>query len=322
MSDPQRPATSYHQLESRNVMRSILLLTAMMFLLVALVFAGGLYFGLSGPVIAVIAAIVVVFSTFMSWYQSDRLVIAMTRAHPADPVQYAQLHNVVEEIAIAAGLPKPKVYIVDDPAPNAFATGRDPEHGVVAFTTGILQEMNRAEIEGVTAHELAHIRNRDTLVSAIAAATAGALAIISDMMFRMMIFGGGRGPAEQQQRRGQPSGWSPSWSGAILAPIAAVLLQAAISRKREALGGRDLGGVHPQPQRTALGTGEARAGQHGRQGARLVGGPRVDRVAARRELDEQALRHPPAVERPDRRAQAARGDGLKRRPPEIGCADA
>jgi heat shock protein HtpX len=215
-------------------MRSILLLTAMMFLLVALVFAGGIYFGLSGPVIAVIAAIVVVFSTFMSWYQSDRLVIAMTRARPADPVQYARLHNVVEEIAIAAGLPKPKVYIVDDPAPNAFATGRDPEHGVVAFTTGILQEMNRAELEGVTAHELAHIRNRDTLVSAIAAATAGALAIISDLMFRMMIFGGGRGRRNSNNAAGA-FGLIAVLVGAILAPIAAVLLQAAISRKREAL---------------------------------------------------------------------------------------
>jgi heat shock protein HtpX len=216
-------------------MRSILLLTAMMFLLVGLVYAGGLYFGLGGPVIAAIAAIVVVFSTFMSWFQSDRLVIAMTRAHEADPVQYAQLHNVVEEIAIAAGLPKPRVYIVDDPAPNAFATGRDPNHGVIAFTTGILGEMNRAELEGVTAHEMAHIRNRDTLVSAVAAATAGALAVISDILLRMMIFGGGRGRRGGNNNAAGAIGLIAVVVGAILAPIAAVLLQAAISRKREAL---------------------------------------------------------------------------------------
>lgn len=226
-------ATTYHALQSRNLVRSVALLAAMMFLLAGLVAAGGIYLGLGAPVIGTIAALVVVISTFYSWYSSDRLVLRLTGAREVSPVEAQLLHNVVEEMALAAGIPKPRVCIVHDTAPNAFATGRNPEHGVVAFTTGLLALMGRAELEGVVAHEIAHIRNRDTLVTAIAASTAGALAIVSDVLFRMVAFGG----------RGRKSSDGPAGIialvvivvGALLAPIAGVLLQAAVSRKREAL---------------------------------------------------------------------------------------
>jgi heat shock protein HtpX len=140
------------------------------------------------------------------------------------------LFNVVNEVVIASGLPMPKVAIVNDPAPNAFATGRNPENALIAFTTGLLESMDRDELQGVTAHEMAHVANRDTLVSAVAATTAGIIALISDILMRMLWFGGGRSRSHQNQM--------PIFLAIIpliLAPIAATLLKSAISRRRESL---------------------------------------------------------------------------------------
>jgi heat shock protein HtpX len=143
-----------------------------------------------------------------------------------------QLFNLIEEVVIASGLPMPKVAIVEDSAPNAFATGRDPEHALIAFTTRILEVMDRDELQGVIAHEMSHVANRDTLVSAVAATTAGAIAILSDFLTRMMWFGGGRDRRDSNQN---PVALVISLAVLILAPIAAMLLKSAISRKRESL---------------------------------------------------------------------------------------
>ena len=160
----------------------------------------------------------VIFSTVMSlisyWY-SDKIVLSMTRAHPVTRENARDLYNVVENLCIAAGLPVPKIYIIQEQAPNAFATGRNPEHAVVAVTTGLLQRLNRSELEGVIAHELSHIGNRDMLVSTVAVILVGFISLISDMFLRSMY-----------------------WRGialAILSPIIARLMRLAISRKREFL---------------------------------------------------------------------------------------
>lgn len=166
-----------------------------------------------------------------SYYASDKIVMSMTGAKVIDHDSAPQLYNLVHEITIAAGLPMPKVAIVQDSAPNAFATGRDPEHAVIAFTTGILEVMDREQLQGVAAHELAHVANRDTLVSAVAATTAGAIALLSDFLLRITMFGGGR----RDENGGNPIALIAALVAALLAPIAALLLKSAISRKREGL---------------------------------------------------------------------------------------
>jgi len=171
-------------------------------------------------------------SVWGSYYSSDKIVLAMTGAKVIDHDSAPQLFNLVNEITIASGLPMPKVAIVEDDAPNAFATGRDPEHAVIAFTSGILRVMDREQLQGVAAHELAHVANRDTLVSAVAATTAGAIALLSDFLLRITFFGGGR---KDENGGSNPLVLIAALVAAILAPIAAVLLKAAISRKRESL---------------------------------------------------------------------------------------
>jgi heat shock protein HtpX len=193
---------------------------------------GGGWFGV---VAGVLVAVVL---TWTSYAKSDQMALRGTRAQPADPQQFGQLHNVVEAMALAAGIPKPRVYVVADPAPNAFATGKDPEHAAVAVTTGLLQKMNRDELEGVIAHELAHIRNYDIRVMTVAVATAGAIAVITDLFWRMMYFGaltGGRRRNDRDSGGGNVLALVAMVFVAILAPLAAALLKAAISRKRESL---------------------------------------------------------------------------------------
>jgi heat shock protein HtpX len=167
-----------------------------------------------------------------SYYGSDKLVLKMTGAKVIQREDNPELFNVIEEVVIASGLPMPKVAIVVDSAPNAFATGRDPEHALIAFTTRILEIMDRDELQGVIAHEMSHVGNRDTLVSAVAATTAGAIAILSDFLMRMMWFGGGR---RDRDSNANPVLLVISLLVLILAPIAATLLKSAISRRRESL---------------------------------------------------------------------------------------
>src|SRR3989344_2139730 len=179
--------------------------------------------------------IAVFFSLFMnvlSYWFSDKIVIMLTRAKPAAKENFPELHRIVENLCITAGLPMPKIYYVDEAAPNAFATGRDPKHAVVAVTRGILERLDRSELEGVLAHELSHIGNRDMLVSTVAVVLAGFIAMLSDIFMRMVWWGGGR---RRDNQGGHPIIFILAIAAAVLAPIAAMLMQLAISRKREFL---------------------------------------------------------------------------------------
>ena len=188
-------------------------------------------FGLIGFVIAAVIAIV---SSYASYYKSDKIALKMSRAQPADPQQYARYHNLVEGLCIAAGLPKPRLYVIDDPAPNAFATGRNPQHAAVAVTTGLLEKMNRVELEGVLAHELSHVKNYDTLVMTLAVTMVGIVVLLSDFFLRFM-FWGGRSSRNDSNDAG-PLGAILAIFGIVLlalAPLVAQLMQLAISRRRE-----------------------------------------------------------------------------------------
>ena len=218
--------------QAANKRKTIGLLVGMAVLVWLVVYAALTYFGTSTAGIVPIAVGIALISVWGSYYGADKLVITMTGAKLIQESDNPKLFGLIQEIIIASGLPMPKVAIVVDSAPNAFATGRNPEHALIAFTTGILDAMDRDQLQGVIAHELAHVANRDTLVSAVAATTAGAIAILSDMMTRMMFFGGGR---RGRDNNGNPILLVVSLLILILAPLAAILLKSAISRKRESL---------------------------------------------------------------------------------------
>jgi len=219
--------------QAANKRKTIGLLVGMGVLVSLVVFAAMTYFGTGTAGIVPIAVGIAIVSVWGSYYGSDKLVITMTGAKVIQESDNPKLFNLIQEVTIASGLPMPKVAIVVDTAPNAFATGRNPEHALIAFTTGILEAMDRDQLQGVIAHEMAHVANRDTLVSAVAATTAGAIAILSDMLTRMMWFGGGRD--RDRQGNGNPIALIFSLLILILAPLAAILLKSAISRKRESL---------------------------------------------------------------------------------------
>ena len=202
-------------------------MSAFAVMVIAVCFAVSWYIGNSS--ILYIGAIFAVGTSVGSYWFSDKIVLKMTNAAPATLEDNRELYNVVENLSIAAGLPMPKVYIVQDSAPNAFATGRDPEHAVVAATTGLLELLDRNELEGVMAHELAHVGNRDMLVMTVAVVLAGFIAIVADILTRTLIFGGGN------NRDRHPAFLIIGIVGIILAPIAAKMIQLAISRKREYL---------------------------------------------------------------------------------------
>jgi heat shock protein HtpX len=174
----------------------------------------------------------VIFSVGMnivSYWYSDKIALSMAGAHPANREQYFDFYTIVENLAITAGLPMPKIYVIEDPSPNAFATGRDKDHAVIAVTTGLLSIMNKTELEGVIAHEMSHIGNRDMLVSTVAVVLVGFVSVISDMMIRSMVFG------DRDDNKGSGIFAIVGIVLAILAPIFATLIQLAISRKREYL---------------------------------------------------------------------------------------
>jgi len=219
--------------QAANKRKTIGLLIGMAILVWLVVYAALTYFGSTTVGIVPIAVGIALVTVWGSYYGSDKLVITMTGAKLIQESDNPKLFNLIQEVTIASGLPMPKVAIVIDNAPNAFATGRNPEHALIAFTTGILDAMDRDQLQGVIAHEMAHVANRDTLVSAVAATTAGAIAILSDILTRMMWFGGGRN--RERESNGNPILLVFSLLILILAPIAAVLLKSAISRKRESL---------------------------------------------------------------------------------------
>jgi heat shock protein HtpX len=218
--------------QAANKRKTFLLLASFGALMWLVVYAALTYMGSSTAGIVPIAVGLSLISVWGSYYASDKLVLTMTGARQIQESDNPRLFSLIQEVCLASGLPMPKVAIVEDNAPNAFATGRNPEHALIAFTTGILDAMDRDELQGVIAHEMAHVANRDTLVSAVAATTAGAIAIFSDFLMRMMWFGGGR---RDRESNSNPIALVVSLLVLILAPIAAMLLKAAISRRREAL---------------------------------------------------------------------------------------
>ena len=225
--------SDFRAAQSANKGKTYFLLASMGVLTWLLAYAALTYFGVgTASAIVPIAVGISLIGVWGSYYGSDKLVLTMTGAKLIQREDAPELFNLIEEIVIASGLPMPKVAIVEDTAPNAFATGRNPEHALIAFTTRILEVMDRDELQGVIAHELSHVANRDTLVSAVAATTAGAIAILSDFMARMMFFGGGR---DRRDGNSNPLLLVVSLLIMILAPMAAMLLKSAISRKRESL---------------------------------------------------------------------------------------
>ena len=218
---------------SSNVRKTWLLIFLFLVMVIAIGWVFSYFFPDWGPFPLIIAVVVAIAMTWGSYFSSDKIALRVSRAQPADPQRDRQLINIVESLAIAAGIPAPRVYVVDDSAPNAFATGRNPEHAAVAVTRGLLAKMTRDELEGVIAHELAHVKNRDTLVMTIAVTLVGVVVLLADIFLRMMWFGGG---GRDNDRGG---GAGPlvivGLVLLILAPIFAQLLQFAISRRREFL---------------------------------------------------------------------------------------
>lgn len=224
----------YHQIDS-NKRKTALFLGLFLIFVIALGYLLSWYFG--NQFILVIAVIIAVTQALVSYYYSDKITLAISSAKEAPRKEpFLELHRLVENLSITAGLPKPRIYIIDDSAPNAFATGRDPKHAVVAVTSGLLEKLNKVELEGVIAHELSHIGNYDIRLMTIIVVLVGVVALLSDFFLRWTWFGGGR------RRSGGDGGgqlqlilFIVAIVMAILAPLAASLIQLAISRKREFL---------------------------------------------------------------------------------------
>lgn len=217
-----------------NKRRSVALIGSFVIITVLIGFVVGVLIG-GGPVPSLIALVIAAVMAFTSYWKSDQIALRVSRAVPADPAVYQRLHNLVEGLCIASGLPKPRVYVIDDPAPNAFATGRNPQNAAIAVTTGLLEKMNRVELEGVVAHELSHIRNYDILVSTIAVVLVGTIAIITDVTLRMMWWNGGRVRRDGDRNDGANPLALIGIILLVVAPIVAKAMQAAVSRRRETL---------------------------------------------------------------------------------------
>ncbi len=223
-------ASTLYQQRSRNVLKTYALMAGFLVVVIAIGWAISWYYG--NPAILYGA---VVFSLIMnvgSYWFSDKIALSMNGARPASREEFFDLYTVTENLAITAGLPMPRLYVIEDPAPNAFATGRDEKHAVVAVTTGLLAILDRTELEGVIAHELAHIQNKDMLVMTVAVVLAGFVAIVADIFLRMSLFGGG---GQERDSRAGVLFMVLAVVAIILAPIAAQLIQLAISRRREFL---------------------------------------------------------------------------------------
>jgi heat shock protein HtpX len=223
-----------YELIRANKRRSVLLIAGFVVVVALVGAAVGVLIGY-GPQGTIAALVLSGVLAFVSYWKSDRIALAVSRAKPADPQRYQRLHNLVEGLCIASGLPKPGVYVIDDPAPNAFATGRNPKHAAIAVTTGLLEKMNRVELEGVVAHELSHIRNYDILVSTLAVTMVGAIALLTDITLRMMWWNGGRVARSGDRENSNNPLALVGIILLVLAPIVAKAMQAAVSRRRETL---------------------------------------------------------------------------------------
>jgi len=222
-------ATLYtHQ--GQNIRKTWMLMSIFLIIVIGLGFVFARIY--DNPTILYFFVIFSVVMNIVSYWYSDKIALTMAGAHPATREKYFDFYTIVENLAITAGLPMPRIYVIEDSSPNAFATGRNKNHAVVAVTTGLLSIMNKTELEGVVAHEMSHIGNKDMLVSTVAVVLVGFVSIISDMMIRMSLFGGGR---DNDREGGNIIFIIVGIVLSILAPLAASLIQLAISRKREYL---------------------------------------------------------------------------------------
>ena len=224
-------AKTLYQERSSNIFRTWLMMTIFLIVVIAIGWAVSYYYNSSA--ILIVAVVIAVGMNFYSYWFSDQQVLSMTGARVAKREEFFDFYTVTENLSITAGIPMPKLYVIADPSPNAFSTGRDEKHAVVCATTGLLAMMTRPELEGVIAHELSHIRNRDILLMTSAVVLAGFVAIVADIFLRVSLFGGMRG-------RDDRSGAGVillvfSIVAIILAPLAAQLIELAISRRREYL---------------------------------------------------------------------------------------
>ena len=220
---------------SKNVTKTWLLMSAVFLIVIGLGWFFSFYF--QDPSILIIFAVFAIVLQVVFYWYSDKVVIKLAGARPATREEFFDLYTVVENLSITAGLPMPKVYVVEDPAPNAFATGRDKDHAVVCATTGLLAMMNRSELEGVIAHELSHIGNRDMLVSTVVVVLVGFISIVGDVFMRSLLWGGMRRTNDREGNGGLLMIVGIVF--AILAPIAGTLIELSISRKREYLADAD-----------------------------------------------------------------------------------
>ncbi len=211
--------------QDANIRRTWILMGSFLIGVIGISFLVAQYLG-NSMILYIGVALALVMNIGSYWF-SDKLVLRMTNARRVTKAEAPELYTIVENLSIATGLPMPKVYIVDDPAPNAFATGRNPEHAVVAATTGLLQILDRNELEGVMAHEMAHVGNRDMLVMTVAVVLAGFVAIVADLFSRALFLGGDRDRS--------PIFLIIGLVGIVLLPIAAQMIQLAVSRRREYL---------------------------------------------------------------------------------------
>ncbi|OGY24004.1 MAG: zinc metalloprotease HtpX, partial [Candidatus Woykebacteria bacterium RBG_13_40_15] len=243
--------TIYNQVDA-NRRKTIVLMFGFSLFIVIVAYLLVMAFGYEGPGALSVVGIILIISGFInlgSYYWSDKLVLGMMVAKPIEKKDNPELYRVVENLAIAAGIPSPKIYMIDDLAPNAFATGRDPSHSAIVFTTGLLNRLEKLELEGVAAHELSHIRNFDTRLMSIVVILVGTVALLADIFLRSLWWGSGR-----RDRRGGGAMIIIGILLAILAPVAAQLIKLAISRRREFLA--DSSGAlltrHPEGLASAL----------------------------------------------------------------------
>ena len=215
--------------QSSNIRKTWFLITGFLVLVIGIGWALSYVYG--APEILYIAVVIAIFQSFSSYWFSDKIALRATGAKEATREEYFDLYNSVENLAITAGLPKPRVYVINDPVPNAFATGRNPEHSAIAVTTGLLKILDKNELEGVIAHEMSHIGNRDILVMTVVVVLVGFISLVADIFLRSMFYGGNR------DNNGKSNGVLMVIGIVllILSPIVGALIQMAVSRKREYL---------------------------------------------------------------------------------------
>ncbi len=218
-----------YEQRTSNIRRTWALVLGFLIVVIAVGYAISWYYNDSS--ILYIAVVIAVATNFYAYWASDTLVLSLNHARKATREEFFDFYTVTENLAITAGLPTPKLYVIDDPAPNAFATGRDEQHAVVCATTGLLSMMSRPELEGVIGHELSHIKNRDMLLMTIAVVLAGFVAIVADIFLRISLHSGGR----SDTKNGNALIMVLAVVGIVLAPVAAKLIQLAVSRRREYL---------------------------------------------------------------------------------------